>query len=186
MPPLPVERFKRIPSPQGATAEEQSSVYTGFYGSMPMPATQFATSVAALQSLDIQPSVRTAQSNASVVNRADRRNGIINTGGRQLRKLPTPQYNDPVYSSEFNKSLIGPQVDYTINDDWYIAYPAASVMFGGLRNLALSTRVDQLQTRTTGGPGPAAMGAAPRFRRVQQVPRYSTMPQTYPTTSQET
>lgn len=172
----------RIAQP-GETPEQASAVYQNFYGSMPMPATQFATTVTALTSLDVVPSVRTIASNASVVDRHWRRNGIVYTAGRQSARVKQPQQNKPVTSSHFQQWLIGPQVDYILDNDWYIAYPAATVMFGGDRNLALSTRVDQLPTRTTGGPGPAAMGPAPRFKKVQQVPRYSTIPAQYPTQS---
>jgi hypothetical protein len=175
--------FQRIPRMGGATPEQQSAVYNEFYGNMPMPATQYATSVTSLSSLDIVPGVRTIASNASVVDRHLRRDGLVYTAGRQSRKSLTPQQNKPVTSSNFEKWLLGPQVNYITNNDWYIAYPAATVMFGGDHNLALSTRVDQLTTRTTGGPGPSAMGAAPRFSRVQQVPRYSTIPPMYPTQS---
>jgi hypothetical protein len=150
-----------------------------------MPAPQFKGSQDAIKDTNIEPSVRTTQANASVVSRNNRRHGIHPTAGRQLRNDWTPQYNKPVYSSEWQKWLIGPQVNFTINTGWYIAYPAATVMNGGRRNLGLSTRVDQLPTRTTGGPGPASMLAAPRFQSVQQIPRYSTMPTMYPTQSQQ-
>lgn len=175
--------YKRIPAPGGANAQEQSSVYNTFYGQMPIPATAFAMSDTPLRSVDIQPSVRTTMSNASVVMRADRRNGILSTGGFAQRKEPTPQVLLPVDSSKFQEWLIGPQVDYTTNVDWYIAYPAATVMLGGQHNMAWSERTPQLPTRTTGGPGPASMRQAPRFKAVQTVPRYSTMPPIYPTAS---
>lgn len=108
---------------------------------------------------------------------------MISVGGRQSRKDPLPQQYKPVTSSAFQQWLMGPQVDYSLNDDWYIAYPAATVMLGGQHNLAWSERVPQLATRTTGGPGPGAMLPSPRFKSVQQVPRYSTMPPMYPTAS---
>lgn len=179
----PSRLFKRIPQPNVGSGQEQSTVYEGFYGEMPMPATQFATSVTALQSLDDAPSVATAMSNASVVQRTNRRNGMVATGGLQEYETPTPQMNNPVYTSKFQPELIGPHVNYYQNNGWYIAYPAASVMQGGMRNQMLSTRVDQLTTRTTGGPGPGSMRQAPRFKAVQTIPRYSTMPPSYPTSS---
>lgn len=167
------------PSPDGPQASDMAD----FYGSMPVPATQFATTVTALSSLEVVPSVRTVMSNASVVTRRDRRNGLVYTAGRQSEKNTSPQITRPVRSSKFQQWLLGPQVNYIINNDWYIAYPAATVMFGGDHNLALSTKVDQLPTRTSGGPGPATMRPAPFFTRVQAVPRYSTMPSFYPTQS---
>lgn len=179
----PGSAYQTTPEPGSATPEAQSSVYDQSYGNMPIPVTQFAEVQSSLRSLDVQPSVRTTASNASVVDRHDRRNGMISVGGRQSRKDRLPQQYRPVTSSEFQRYLMGPQVDYSLNDDWYIAYPAATVMLGGQHNLALSERVPQLATRTTGGPGPGAMLPSPRFKAVQQVPRYSTMPPTYPTAS---
>lgn len=179
--PFTRSRFQRVPQPGGESAQEASSVYTGFYGEMPIPATQYATSIAQIHSFEVPPSVRTVASNASVVDRRWRRNGIDYTGGRQSRKEPTPQMLKPVNSSDFQEWLIGPIVNYILNDDWYIAYPAATVMLGGMHNLAWSEKTPQLPTRTTGGPGPGAMMPSPRFKSVQTVPRYSTMPTMYNT-----
>jgi len=178
-----LSRFQRVPSPGGENAQQASTVYEHFYGELPMPATAFATSATPLQSTDVTPSIRTVASNASVVQRANRRNGMVATGGRQMYDTTTPQVYDPVDSSKFQQWLMGPQVNYILNGCWYIAYPAASVMLGGLRNQALSQRIPQLVTRTSGGPGPATMLQAPRFKAVQTVPRYSTMPPQYPTQS---
>lgn len=175
-------RYKRVPEPQGMSAEDASSVYDTFYGSMPIPATAFDTSATALSST-AQPSVRAPQWEAAVVNRRNRTNGIVSTGGMQSYETVTPQVYDAPDSSKFQPYLIGPHVDYILNAKWYIAYPAATVMNGGKRNQALSTRVDQLPTRATGGAVPTAMRPAPRFKAVQTVPRYSTMPPTYPTQS---
>lgn len=175
--------YKRIPEPGGANAQEQASVYNAAYGKLPIPATMYAMTDTPLRSVDIQPSVRTAMSNASVVQRNNRRNGMVATGGRQVYETTVPQMYVSPYSSKFQDWLMGPQVNYYQNDCWYIAYPAATVMFGGMHNLALSERVPQLPTRTTGGPGPASMRQSPRFKAVQTVPRYSTMPPTFPTAS---
>jgi len=135
-----------------------------------------------MQSFDPQPSVRTVASNASVVDRHDRMNGMVFTGGRQNYRTRTPQQNLPVRSSFFQAHLMGPHVNFIQNNRWYIAYPAATVMLGGMHNMAWSEKVPQLPTRASGGPGPAAMQAAPRFKSVQTVPRYSTMPTMYNTT----
>lgn len=179
-------KYRRIPTrPGSATPEEQSTVYEGFYGDMPIPATAFVTSTARLQSLDVTPSVRTPAANASFVDRRDRMNGYTPTAGRQSYETWTPQYNKPVYSSEFQEWLIGPQVNFIINKCLYRAgYPAATISFGTMRNMGLSERTPQIPTRTSGGPGPATMTPAPRFGSVQQVPRYSTMPSMYNTQSQ--
>jgi hypothetical protein len=161
--------------------EEAAQVYEGFYGDMPVPATAYATSTARLQSLDVTPSVRTVASNASVVDRHNDLDGMVFTGGRQSLRMRKPQMNLPVISSAFQRHLTGPIVNYILNNKWYIAYPAASVMQGGMHNMAWSEKVPQLPTRTSGGPGPGTMAAAPRFKAVQTVPRYSTMPQMYNT-----
>lgn len=164
-------------------AEEASSVYQGRYGEMPVPATLFATSSTALRSIDVTPSVPNSASNAAVVDRHNRRNGTVSTAGRQSYETPVPpMYNSP-YSSKFQNWLMGPQVNYILNACLYrCGYPAATVMNGGRHNLALSTRVDQLATRTSGGPGKSVMTQSQRrFSRVQSIPRYSTMPKAYPT-----
>jgi hypothetical protein len=177
-------QFQRIPPPEGMTGEQASSVYQGFYGEMPMPATSYATSATALQSLEIVPSIAENSANAAVVNRANRRNGMMASAGYDERELDVPQmYNSP-YSSKFQSYQIGPIFNWFINQCLYRAgYPAATVMNGGRHNLALSTRVDQLVTRSSGGPGPAAMTAQPRFNAVQKIPRFSTRPKSYPTQS---
>jgi hypothetical protein len=166
-------------------AETDSSVYEGFYGELPVPATAYVTSTARLKSGPIAPSVRTVAANASVVDRHNDLDGMLFTGGRQMRLDPLPQYNRPVKSSAFQEFLIGPIVNYIQNNKWYIAYPAATAMLGGMHNMKWSEKVPQVPTRVTGGPGPAAMLAAPRFKAVQTVPRYSTMPSMYNTASAE-
>lgn len=177
--------FQRIPGPGGATPEQQVSVYHGFYGEMPMPATQFTTSVARLQDLNVEPSVKTSFANASLVDRRNRMNGYHPTAGRQSYVGWTPEMNRPVFSSQFQKWLIGPQINFILNKCLYRAgFPAATISLGTNRNLALSERTPQLPTRTSGGPGPATMLPAPRFKSVQQVPRYSTFPSMYPTQGQ--
>jgi hypothetical protein len=173
------------PNVTATNPEQAVGVYEGFYGEMPIPATAYTTSTSRLASRDIVPSVKTVASNASVVDRHDRLNGIVSTGGRQSRSARRPQWNNPVYSSAFQRYLIGPQVNYILNDQWYIAYPAASVMLGGMHNMAWSEKVSQIPTRSTGGPGAAAMRPAPRFKSVQTIPRYSTMPTMYNTASTE-
>lgn len=175
--------YQRIPEPDGETAQQASSVYQERYGELEMPATQYALSDTPLVSVDIVPSVATAASNASLVNRVLRMAGLRFLGGVTQRPADVPQMYDSPYSSKFNQILVGPHLFSQWNDKWYIAYPAATVMNGGKHNLGLSERVPQIVTRSSGGPGPAVMGAAPRFSRVQQVPRYSTLPQQYPTTS---
>ena len=181
--PFRSNRFQRIPEPGGEDAQQASSVYHEFYGELPTPATAYVTASTALRSIDVTPAIITTAANASVVQRANHRDGLIATGGRQSYEEITQRPIPPVESSKFQDWLIGPQVQYDINTGWYIAYPAATVMFGGMHNLALSERVPQLPTRISGGPGPGTMRQAPRFKAVQTVPRYSTMPPHYPTST---
>jgi hypothetical protein len=176
---VPLGRFR--PNVTATNPEQSVGVYEGFYGEMPMPATAYASSRSRLQSMDVVPSVKTVAANASVVDRHDRLGGMVFTGGKQSRVARRPQWQQPVYSSAFQRHLIGPIVNYILNDKWYIAYPAASAMLGGMHNMAWSEKVSQLPTRTSGGPGPGTMSAAPRFKSVQTVPRYSTMPTMYNT-----
>ena len=174
------------PNVTAQNPEESVGVYEGFYGELPVPATAYATSVSRLQSVDVTPSLKTVASNASVVDRHDRLNGIISTGGRESRPAFHPQMNNPVFSSLFQRHLIGPLVNYILNTKWYIAYPAATVMLGGMHNMAWSEKTPQVPTRTSGGPGPGTMLPAPRFKSVQTVPRYSTMPTMYNTAPTQT
>lgn len=172
-----------IPSPGGENAQQASSVYHDFYGELPMPATAYATSKTSLHSLEVVPSVLSDVHSSAIVHRANDRQGMRSTGGRQSYETGTPQLNNPVPSSKFQDWLMGPQVNYSQNDNWYIAFPAATISLGTNRNLAWSERVPQVPTRTSGGPGPGSMRQAPRFKAVQTVPRYSTMPPKYPTAS---
>src|SRR5215831_2766566 len=102
--------FRRIPEPGGENAQEAASVYSDTYGQMPIPATAFATSTASIHS-DNPPSVLAPQWESAVVNRANKRDGMVATGGRQMFQVITPQVMDPPDSSKFQDWLMGPQVD---------------------------------------------------------------------------
>lgn len=190
----------RIPGPQGVTASDMSqqvyhdsmrinptlasqTVYHGKYGELTVPATMYATTQTPMKALNVVPSTPNRQSNASIVDSKFHRDGLVYLGEYDPRDEPTPQMNRPVCSSKFQPHLIGPRTNFVQNLKWYIAYPAATVMFGGKHNLGLSIRVPQIVTRQTGGPGPGVMRPYPRFARVQRIPRYSTAPQAYPTKS---
>lgn len=180
--------YQRIPDPQGMSGETASQVYyrTGgpAYGEMPVPATHFVSAVTPLKSLEVVPDVLAGHDTAGTVERRDKMTGYTPTAGRQSYPTETPQMAKPVQSSKFQDWLVGPMVNFVQNRFLYrCGYPAATVMNGGKHNLALSTRVDQLATRSTGGPGPSQMTSAPRFKRVQTIPRYSTMPRAYKTES---
>lgn len=173
----------RIPTPQGTDATSAQEVYQGFYGELQPPATMYATSPSPLFSTDIVPSLPNSASNCSVVSARFGRAGLRYMGGWEPRQQPIPgaASTTAAISSEFQPTLMGMQPNAVFNDKWYIAYPAATVMNGGRHNLGLSERVPQLNTRSTGGPGPAAMRPYPRFNRVQRTPRYTTTPRSYNT-----
>lgn len=178
-----VNSYQPIPEPDSESAQDAATVYQGMYGELEPPATQYVLSDTPLKSVDVVPSTPNSKSNASVVSRALRTVGLRFLGGVQHRKADIPQMYLSPYSSKFQDILTGFHLSAQFNDAWYIAYPAASVMNGGLHNLGFSERVPQIVTRSSGGPGPATMLPAPKFTRVQNVPRYSTMPQQYPTQS---
>lgn len=146
------------------------------------PSTHYAGVVSPLTSNAARDFTYSDPRNAPIVNRVERKDGIENHYVYGGESQPVPQRYDSPYSSKFQQTLIR-LWPWSINRKWYIAYPAASVMNGGLRNQGLSERTPQLQTRTVGGPGTAQMLPRPAFRRVQNVPRYSTAPQMYQTTS---
>lgn len=173
--------YQETPDPGGMNAQQATSIYDHVYGKLPVPATAYVMSSTPLRSVDVQPSVRTVASNASVVNRADRKDGMVAVGGKQSYYTSLPQRYDSPASSWFQANLVGPIINFSQNLKWYIAYPAASVMLGGMHNMAWSEMVPQLQTNPSGGPGPGSMSSAPRFKSVQTIPRYSTMPSTYNT-----
>src|SRR5215469_3474185 len=123
--------YQPIPEPDSETAQEAATVYQGMYGELPMPATQYATSDAPIKSVDVVPSVQTRESNASVVKRAPRMDGLHFLGGVTHYDIPVPEMYKSPYSSKFNEIVVGPHLSAQFNDKWYIAYPAASVMNGG-------------------------------------------------------
>jgi hypothetical protein len=150
------------------------------------PSTSYQNAVTPLQSVD-EPQVSYADPhNAGIVTRAFRRNGIDNHyvyGGEKQTALPLP--TSPV-SSRYQQTLVR-LWPWTINRAWYAAgYPGATVMNGGKHNLGLAEKTPQINTRITGGPGQAQMTRAPRFGRVQNVPRFSTAPGTYDTQGTKT
>lgn len=166
------------------TGEQASSVYQGFYGEMPMPATSFDTSTAALKSVDVVPDVLSDGENSTIVKRANRMNGYVASAGFSDRFNPNPPMYLSPYSSKFQPKTIGFIVDYVLNACLYRAGAPAGVGLPGRAHPYWSFRVDQLVTRSSGGPGPAQMTTPQRrFARVQTIPRYSTMPQSYPTES---
>lgn len=143
------------------------------------PSTSYAETRSALKSVDAVPaSYLGAQT--GIVRRAFRLNGIDDhyvRGGETMR----PGVLQWVPESSKAQQVLVRMWPWSINRKWYIAYPAASVMLGGMHNLGLAEKSPQLATRTTGGPGPGRMGVRPRYVKVQNVPAFNTAPKTYGT-----
>lgn len=140
------------------------------------PITSYA---AAIRSSNIGDTLRVPASlnttNSAVVNRAQRSGGMRSFYAHGAVPMPTPVpyagYGgvNSSAANQYNVNLF----DWQINPSWFEAgYP---------RNLGLSTRVPQLQTNITGGPGKSRATARPLFTRVQQVPRAQVTVRTYQT-----
>lgn len=96
--------------------------------------------------------------------------------------------NGVVRSSDFQTSLVRLH-DWQMNRNWYIMWNASgSGMFRGSKDIRYqypSFRVSQINTRTSGGPGPVGMSMQPRprFTAVQRISKYTARARYYNTTS---
>lgn len=149
-----------------------------YHGDLTPPVSSYAASAAKspLISTLLVPA-STVVSGAAVVNRQPRRGGhrfFYSHGAVPMP--PALPGSGPgiggVFSSLFQRFNIQ-LMDWQINTSWYESgYP---------RNLAWSTRVPQLQTNVTGGPGKSQQTQRPLFTRVQTVPRATVRVRSYPT-----
>lgn len=93
-----------------------------------------------------------------------------------------------VRSSDFQTQTVRLH-DWQMNRNWYIAFNGTgSGMFQGsnvIRYQYPSFRVAQINTRTSGGPGPVGMQMQPRprFTAVQRIQKYTARPRYYDTRS---
>lgn len=93
-----------------------------------------------------------------------------------------------VRRSDFQTNLVQLH-DWQLNRNWYIAWSGTgSGMFQGSQGVRYqypSFRVPQINTRTSGGPGPVGMQMQPRprFTAVQRVNKYTARPRYYNTRS---
>lgn len=154
---------------------------------MPVPAVSYITTSSPLRSPYRPEENATIRSRSAVVNRVPRRNGWVQNYvyGDENMELnnPLPMNATGQVASTAFQPYMRNMWDWFINTDWYICYPAATVMNGGQHNLRLSFRSQQISTSTRGGPTSMSMQAKPSFKRVQNVPRYSAAPKVYNTTS---
>lgn len=140
-----------------------------YRGDLTPPVTSYASTLPAtpLASRLSVPST-TAATRSAVVVRAPRRNGnnfFYSHGAVQMPEaLPAPGARGvgAVASSAFQRDNVQ-LMDWQINASWGAA--------GRPRNLGYSTRVPQLQTNVTGGPGKSSSTQRPLFTRVQTVQR---------------
>lgn len=179
----PVQDWRQ-PGVQGINAETLSrKTAPPYHATLEPPATSYVDTDTPLKSQQPALASRPTQ-NASLVDSRFHREGLVYSYSHGSRPSGIPQQAQAPQTSKYqptNTNLF----DYVTNLGWYICYPAASVMLGGLHNLGLSERVPQLVTRNTGGPGTdrTRMLGKPQYTKVQNVPRYSTLPQNYNTTS---
>ncbi len=174
----------RQPGIQGQNAQQFSaSAAPPYHAELDPPATSYTHATSPVHSTDVVPGLGHAYE-APVVDARFHREGIDYAYSHGSRGTPVAQRTTVPESSKYQPSNVN-LFDYVINRGWYICYPAASVMLGGMRNQGLSERVPQLVTRNTGGPGTdrTRMTSKPFYTKVQNVPRYSTLPQNYDTTS---
>ena len=151
-----------------------------YKGDLVAPVTSYASALpnSPLTSRRYNPP-STNRTRAAVVARAPRRGGHMFFYSHGAVPMPTPidergpgsQGTVPI--SQFQRYNVA-LMDWQKNLTWYESgYP---------RNLGLSTRVPQLQTNVTGGPGRSGMDQRPLFTKVQQVSRARVKVQAYQTT----
>lgn len=150
-----------------------------YRGDLTPPVASYASSAAAspmFSRLRIPSSLATIGS--MVVNRTPRNVGIrsfyVHGAVDMVQAMPYPASAGVggVTSSAFQRKLVQ-LMDWQINPGWAEA--------GRPRNLGLSTRVPQLQTNVTGGPGRSSQDQRPLFNRVQTVQRANVVVKAYPT-----
>jgi len=175
---------------------ERASASLGVYNAdLEPPATSYATTNTPLSTRLVRPTVG-PKTNAPYVVRKPRINGLKfnwawggNDMGKHTVSLPGTDgggLNGNVRSTKFQPVLVQLH-DWQTNDQWYIAWGGTgSGMFQGSKKERYaypSFRVSQINTSTTGGPGPQSMrmNRQPRFTSVQRIKKYTAQPSYYPT-----
>lgn len=184
------------PSPRGDYYANRSSAALDIYNAEPeKPATSYATSTAPGFSRYAPPTIR-PKVRAFFKDSHWRLDGIINAWswggvdqGANTASLPYGGGMDgTVRSTQFQRTLIQLH-DWSQNLKWYIAWNGTGGgVFSGsnpARYNYPSFRVPQINTRTSGGPGPVGvrMQPRPRYTAVQRVPKYTVQQRYYNTTS---
>lgn len=147
-------------------------------GDLTPPVQSYASTGSTLANASTQPSASsTAWTRAPVVDRHNRMDGMVFAYGYGKEEAALPQTypggNDGLVRNSAYQTLKNHLYNFVTNRALYQAgYP---------RNLGLTFRVPQIRTQVTGGPHPSRMAQAPQWTKVQTVPRYSTVPQSYAT-----
>lgn len=184
------------PQPRDDYYAQRANASLSIYNAEPTrPATTFVTSTAPGFSRyappTVQPKVR-----AFFKDSHWRLDGIVNSWswgstdqGMHTASLPYGGGMDgTVRSTQFQRALVQLH-DWSQNLKWYIAWNGSgSGMFMGsnpIRYEYPSFRVPQINTRTSGGPGPVGMHmqTKPQFTAVQRVQKYTVQQRYYRTTS---
>lgn len=152
---------------------------------VPPATTTYTSTVSALRSPYRPEDGASNRRRSAVVDRTPRRNGLLynyahgpEASPRGLPMRATGQAESTVFQPIINR-LFG----WIINTEWYICYPAATVMNGGQHNLGWSERTPQLPTKVTGGATNSRMTQRPQYKGVQNIPRASRLPMVYNTKS---
>lgn len=185
-----------VPNNPDIFAERANTSLDVYNASLPVPATQYAGVKSAMSSRFVLPTIA-PKVGAFFKDNHWRLNGLkfnwawgANDMYAQTASLPGPGtgLNGMVRSTAFQRLLIQLH-DWQTNSQWYINWNGTGGgMFWGSRPERYqypSFRVAQIDTRTSGGPGPIGvrMQPRPRFTAVQQVQKYTALPRYYSTVS---
>ena len=126
---------------------------------------------------------------APVVIRTPDRKGETHVYSLGAVIMPPAPVARPVLSSLFQMAQVGPIVNVARNGFLYRAGVPTGIGLPGRGNPGLAFKAPQIGTSTSGGPAQTTgvrMGANPAFKRVQNVPKYTTQPKAYATKGQTT
>ena len=150
-------------------------------GDLPAPVTSYASAAPTtpMQS-GLQVPATTVVNKSAVVQRFERRGGHRFFYSHGAVPMPPALPRPGVGVGGVESSLFQP---YNVNlFDWMINASWFEAGYNG-HNLGLSTRVSQLETNNTGGPGKSRSTARPLLTRVQTVERARVLVRTYQTRS---
>lgn len=193
-----LQRNRARPAAPDMYAKRAADAESVRHADLVPPATSYAGVKSGLSTPGFATPTLRPKFRAAFVDHHWRLNGIRNFWswggtdmGRRVVSLPGPGGDTLVPSV---RSTLFQPVNvllhwWTQNDRWYIAWNGTgSGMFNGSKEVRYqypSFRTPQLNTRTTGGPGPVGMQMQPRprFTAVQKIRKYTATPRYYNTRS---